>query len=739
MTGDSAVYQVLKLLVSSPDLAAGILEHLPAGIIMAADLSCKELWHNRKAAEFLRIDFEERSGCRAVWHGAVKIFYRGKEPVPAELPWERAAREGEEIRGLELDFCWEDGVRRSACFNAHPLYDAEGKLRGVFTAFTEITGGRQTEGYQFQSRTAGESRVRLFAPVQENDPAPGDTPSVLPEREERILDLLARQAADLLELRQNYAALEQTVAERTKKLARANKILKKEIKARRRTEKALQESEVKYRLLVENTPDFIYSLDRQGRYLEANQALCRAFGLKEEAITGKNHYELGFPESVVREWEKLHRQVMETGRALQTETTIFMPDGMPRTYWVVLLPVFDARGNVTGITGTSRDITERKKLEQEMLQADKLESISILAGGIAHDFNNYLTTLLGNITLAKLYGYDLPKIREKLDNMEKATLRAQELSNQLFAFAQGGTPVKEMICIRQLLADVVKFCLSGSPVHPCLFIDEELYMVEVEGGQLSQVLSNIVINALQAMPEGGTLEVRAENIVLGTSGRNDLIPLAEGPYVKITIRDEGTGIPAEHLPKIFDPFFTTKEKGRGLGLATSYSIIKRHGGHLSVESEVGVGTSFFLYLPAAARAEKGLADGAKVVPGKGRILLMDDEEDLLAVVGEALFALGYEVALARHGGEALALYLQAAEEKRPFDLVILGLTIAGGMGGKQTITELLRKDPEVKAIVVSGYASDPVMENFRAYGFKAAVQKPFTMETLSELVKEILG
>jgi len=267
---------------------------------------------------------------------------------------------------------------------------------------------------------------------------------------------------------------------------------------------------------------------------------------------------------------------------------------------------------------------------------------------------------------------------EKLNNIEKATKRAKELSNQLFTFARGGAPVTEKVSIKKLIVDNIKFTLSGSNIRPKFNIAEDLQMVEADEGQFNQVLSNITINAVQAMPEGGVLEVSAENITLEESGSYSFVPLAEGAYVKISIKDQGTGIPEKYLSKIFDPFFTTKDIGRGLGLAISYSIIKNHGGCLQVESEMGAGTSVSILLPAAPQFKTAPAPGDSMLKGKGRILVMDDEEDLLTITGEALSFLGYDATLARDGKEAIDMYVTAREKGQPFHLVILDLTVSGG-------------------------------------------------------------
>lgn len=520
-------------------------------------------------------------------------------------------------------------------------------------------------------------------------------------------------------------------------------VVSRDITERKQTEdalneskKKLQDSEENYRLLADNTPDHIYSLDREICYTFMNQSACRALGLEAHEIIGKNVSEVGLPGEVVRQMEELFHEVLNTGKDSEIEITSLMPDGTVRTYEVVVIPVFDEKGSVTSITGTSRDISERKKLEQEIFKADKLESIGTLAGGIAHDFNNYLAVFLGNISLAKCYKDDPQKVLEKLEKMEQATLRVKDLSNQLFTFAKGAAPVKKTVSMNKSIVDNVKFILSGSNVVCNFIIDKNLLMVEIDEGQFSQVLNNIVINALQAMPEGGEMSLTAENVTIKAYSHTSFLP--EGSYVKITIQDEGIGIPKKFLNKVFDPFFTTKQKGSGLGLATSYSIIKNHGGYLSAESEIGVGTTFYIYLPASTGASKPAPAADKISYGTGKILVMDDQEDFLQVAEEILTTIGYDVSLARDGGEAMESYMDALNKGCPFDLVIMDLTVPGGMGGKGTITELLKKDPAVKAIVSSGYSKDSIMANFRDYGFKGAIKKPFSIEELSQVICEII-
>ncbi len=563
-------------------------------------------------------------------------------------------------------------------------------------------------------------------------------PHELTEGEIRSLDVLARQAADLIErnfaeeaLQKAHDQLEHKVTERTAQLTRTNEILQQEIKERKQAERALQESEELYRSLVENANESIIVI-KDGIIKFANPMAEQVFSCSADRITSLPFLEFIHPDDRYLILERPKKRLIK---------------GKPENPFIYRLIACDGNtrhiqensakiewGGSSAILALLTDITEFKKMEEEMLKADKLEAIGLLAGGIAHDFNNYLATFLANISLAKLFKDDKAKIEEKLANMEKATLRAKDLSNQLFTFARGGAPFKEKISIKQLIMDDIKFALSGSQVHPDIIIDAGLHMVYADAGQLSQVLNNIAINAVQAMPEGGALQVRAEN----TSPADSSLPLPQGPYVKITIRDGGTGIPAKYLPKIFDPFFTTKDKGRGLGLATSYSIIKKHDGHLKVESEMGVGTSFYIFLPAISPAATNSSVKDTVFQGKGKILIMDDEEDLLTATGETLTTLGYDVTLSRNGGQAVELFTRALEQNQPFNLVILDLTIPGGMGGKQTIKEMLKLDPGVKAIVASGYSNDPILVSFGDYGFKAAVKKPFTLEKLSETIKNIL-
>lgn len=374
-------------------------------------------------------------------------------------------------------------------------------------------------------------------------------------------------------------------------------------------------------------------------------------------------------------------------------------------------------------------------MESEITKLDKLKSIGLLAGGIAHDFNNLLAAILGNISLARITAGSGSAVDERLVKAEKAVMKAKGLTQQLLTFAKGGAPVKKIISIEKLLRESVIFALRGSNTKYQFEIKPNLRSVEADGGQISQAVNNLIINADQAMPTGGTITIAAENCTLRP---HNIVSLPPGDYVKVAIRDKGVGIAEKHLPLIFDPYFTTKEAGSGLGLATVYSIVNRHGGAIEVSSQENIGTTFTMYLPASAQQTASEKHAHKAIhKGSGNILVMDDDQDVCEVAGMMLTELGYAVAFARDGQEAVRLYQEAMKDRHPFDYVILDLTVPGGMGGEETIKELRKIDPEVKAIVSSGYSSSPIMANFREYGFTAVAVKPYNIVELSRIFHEI--
>ena len=392
--------------------------------------------------------------------------------------------------------------------------------------------------------------------------------------------------------------------------------------------------------------------------------------------------------------------------------------------------------DLIGLWLLKKDTSEKRRTEQELRKAQKLESLGLLAGGLAHDFNNLLTAIVGNIQLGTQYCSLSKKSVERFEAATKAVRRAQALTGQLLTFSQGGEPVKAAASITDLLKECADFALRGSNVRCELLLREEVWPVEVDPGQISQVAHNLLINAIQAMPHGGIVLVRAKNVEI----RDERWPpLKTGNYVKVTIADQGVGIAKEHLRMVFDPYFTTKDQGSGLGLATCYSIITKHGGFITLKSRQGVGTAVHFYLPA------GQANAVNIEPRKpacrtvsGKILVMDDEEVIRDLAAEFLTLSGCEVTVAKNGREAIRRYTQAMRQDKKFDVVILDLTIPGGMGGKETLRRLFTLDPEVRAIASSGYCHDPIMSDFRRHGFMAVLPKPYNGSQIQEIVSHVI-
>ncbi len=393
-------------------------------------------------------------------------------------------------------------------------------------------------------------------------------------------------------------------------------------------------------------------------------------------------------------------------------------------------------GSLIGFWWLKRDISDKKRMEEEILKGQKLEALGILAGGIAHDFNNLLTGILGNISLAQLSIEQSHAAYSRMEAAGKAAVRARDLTRQLLPFSRGGAPIKKTASVSDIIKDCATFVLRGSKVRCEFVLPKDLWPVQIDEGQISQVIHNLIINAVQAMPNGGTVTVRAVNVRVTDK---TALPLEKGKYVRISVGDTGVGIPQEHINKIFDPYFTTKPKGTGLGLATSYSIVKKHGGLITVNSEPGVGTSFYFFLPASAREKAPVAgDERPLVKGKGRVLVMDDEPLIRDLAGEFLKLMGYSVSFARNGTEAIRLYKETLDEGRPFDAIIMDLTIPGGMGGKEAIQRIRRIDPAVKAIVSSGYSNDPIMSAHEKYGFKGVLPKPYDGNQLSQVLDKVI-
>jgi PAS domain S-box-containing protein len=400
-------------------------------------------------------------------------------------------------------------------------------------------------------------------------------------------------------------------------------------------------------------------------------------------------------------------------------------------------PILDDEGKVIGVVLAFRDVTDQIRREKELLKVAKLESLGVLAGGIAHDFNNVLMAILGNLNLSQLDPDLKPSTRAHLDKAAKASARAKGLTQQLLTFAKGGAPVKETTALTDVVMDSADFVLSGQAVSCRFDIPADLWLVDIDKGQISQVVQNLVMNAGQAMPEGGVVEISLQNHVTQSEPGRD-----NGRFVKMTIRDHGAGIPAEVADKIFDPFFSTKPGGSGLGLSITNSIVAKHGGRITYETSPGSGTVFAVFLPASESASDPAPPAEPAYapsPGGKTVLVMDDEEMIRDVAKAMLDHLGHAVLLARDGEEAISLYQARMQSGRPPDLVIMDLTIPGAMGGQETVRALLHLDPAARVVVASGYSNNPILAEYSKYGFIAAVSKPFQLHELEQIISSLLA
>ena len=504
-------------------------------------------------------------------------------------------------------------------------------------------------------------------------------------------------------------------------------------------ERALRQSEERLAVTLRSIGDGAIATDREGRIVLVNNVAEKLTGWTQGDAAGKRLDDvfLLFDERTRERCYSPVEEVLDKGRAVSFTHHLVARDGAERTISDNAAPIKDGEGNIIGLVLAFRDITEQRKMQEELIKSGKLESLGVLAGRIAHDFNNILTAILGNISLGQMDAGSNQPLREHLAEAEQACIRARDLIQQLLTFARGGAPVKKAVSIARFLEDAVRGALIDSEMRCDFDLGAGLWPVEIDEGQMGQVIYNLVRNAQEAMPEGGNITVRAENVVFNES--RHLLPLRPERGVKIAILDEGVGIPQENLAKIFDPYFTTKAEASGLGLAACYSIVRSHGGYLSVESKPGAGTAAYIHLPAS---DKEVETKRKVEieprPGRGRILVMDDEEAIRKLCRDVLNHFGYEAALASDGAEAVELYRQAKQAGHPFEAVILDLTVPAGMGGKEAINKLREIDPDIKAIVSSGYSDDPVTADFREHGFSGFVAKPYDINDLVQVLHDAL-
>jgi PAS domain S-box-containing protein len=413
-------------------------------------------------------------------------------------------------------------------------------------------------------------------------------------------------------------------------------------------------------------------------------------------------------------------------------------DGTRRLIDDSVAPIPGGANGEAGAILVFRDVTEKVRKEEELVKWQKLESLGTLAGGIAHDFNNHLAAILGNISLARQLLDPGSKATARLEAAEKSSARASELAARLLTFSKGGKPVREPVSLEKVARDSARMAVRGTTARCEFDIAMDLETVDADPGQIGQAIGNLVTNAVQAMPGGGTVRIRAANVSVG---EGEMAYVKPGRYVKVEVADTGVGIPKEDLKRVFYPYFTTREGGMGLGLTTSYHILKSHGGNLFVESEPGAGTTATLYLPASTERLPGAGERVEDPgsAGKLRVLVMDDEDMVRDMAMGMLSHLGFEARGARDGGEAIRMYREAAMGGSPFHLVIMDLTVPGKMGGREACARLMEMYPEAKVIVCSGYSSDPVMSDHASYGFLGMLGKPYRIEELQRVVTEVLS
>lgn len=510
----------------------------------------------------------------------------------------------------------------------------------------------------------------------------------------------------------------------------------KDLTEKKSVEDKLHKSEERYRIIAEKTGYAVYDYDLDKEKIQWSGSI--------RTITGYKHNE--FRKFSLNDLKKLiHKEDIEyvmsiLDKAVKTFSNYQIEHRLKTKngdyIYIENSGVFVKNAKPYRILGVVKNISERKQAERELIKKRKLESLGLLAGGIAHDFNNLLTAILGNISLAKMEADPEKDIFESLVCAEKASMMAKDLSMQLLTFSKGGVPIRKTASIEEIIRDSARFALKGSNVKCDISVENKLSPVEIDVGQINQVLNNLIINASQAMPDGGIISIVCESVSVS---KRDKLHLKKGKYIRIKISDTGFGISKEVLEKIFDPYFTTKNTGSGLGLSITYSIVKKHDGHIDVESKSGVGTVFTIYFPVSSnKLEKGNSQKDEVVCGQGRILIMDDEEIVRNVASRILTRLGYKVDFAVNGCEAIEKYKAALKTNYPFNAVIMDLTIPGGMGGKDAIRELLKIDPNVKAIVASGYSNDPVIANFKEYFFCDVIAKPYNAKELSKVLGQVL-
>jgi PAS domain S-box-containing protein len=699
--------------------------------------------------------------------GSFKLFLPDGSPLAHEECWMALALKlGKEYNGHEIMIERPDGQRLTVLAHANPIFDEAGRLLGAVNVLVDITERQQVEVM----------RQHLAAIIESSDDAiigktlegvitswnrgaerlygytaaevlgkpislliPPDLADEFPQIIERLrrgehIDHYETQRLRKDGMRLDVSLTISPIRDASGRLIGASKVAR-DITERKQAEEALRESEARFHLLANAAPVLIWVHGPDGCEF-VNRPYLEFLGASSETdVRGYDWAPYVHPDDR-QAYVGEYLAAVAARAPFAAQFRFRRADGVYRWFQAVGTPRLLSDGTFLGYVGCSFDMTEMREAEAELLRARKLESLGVLAGGIAHDFNNLLTGILGNISLAKLLGGADAKVVARLTEAEKACQRATALTQQLLTFAKGGAPVRQTVSLAPLLTESITFALRGANVRGDFRIAADLWPVDADTGQMGQVFHNVVLNAVQAMPGGGTVEVRADNVIHAAGAS---LPLPEGRYLKVAVQDHGCGMPTDVLPKIFEPYFTTKATGSGLGLATVYAIVAKHDGYITVDSQVGVGTTVVIYLPASQQTVTPTPTGADVLlVGHGRLLVMDDEAMIGDLLRTFLTSLGYEVECVRDGRAAIATYQRAQAAGQPFAAVILDSTIPGGMGGRETLVHLRTLNPQVVALLSSGYTNDPMLANYAQYGFRGVVAKPYSVKELQETLQRVL-